>query len=175
MTREEKNQKISDLTEKFNDASVLYLADISQLDAESNSSLRRLCHKKEVKLQVVKNTLLKKALEKSDKDFEEFYDTLVGNTSIMFSEVGNAPAKIIKEFRKKHKKERPLLKGAYIDEGFYIGNEKVEMLSELKSKEELIGDIILLLQSPAKNVMGALNSGKDKLGGLVKALAEKAE
>ena len=111
-------------------------------------------------------------MERSEKNFDELLPTLIGNTSIMISETGNAPAKLIKEFRKKSKK--PLLKGAYVGESVYLGDDQVEALSTLKSKEELIGDVIMLLQSPAKNVISALQSGKNKLGGLMKALEERA-
>ena len=171
MTREEKEKEIQVLQETVSGSNILYLSDISGVDAETTSKLRRLCHKNGIKLQVVKNTLLKKAMENSERDFEPFYETLKGNTSIMISEVGNAPAKLIKEFRKKE--ERPILKGAFIDEAFYIGDEHLEVLSTLKSKEELIGEIITILQSPAKNVISSLQSGKNTIAGLVKALGER--
>jgi len=148
-----------------------YLADISGLTAEENSALRRLCFKRDVSLQVVKNTLLKKAFEKNDADFSELYDVLVGNTSIMQAEAGNSPAKIIKEFRKKN--EKPILKAAHVEESLYIGDENLSALADLKSKDELIGDIITLLQSPAKNVISALKSGGNQLSGIVKTLQEK--
>lgn len=171
MTREEKNQEIENLTEVLKNAEILYVADIAGLDAEQTSNLRRLCFKNGVKLNVVKNTLLKKAMERSEKNFEGLFDTLKGNTSIMVSETGNAPAKLIKDFRKKA--EKPLLKGAYIQESVYVGDENLEALAALKSKEELIGDVITLLQSPAKNVISALQSGKNTIGGLLKALEER--
>ena len=173
MTREEKNQFIDGLTNRLNDANIFYLADIAGLDAQGSSKLRRTCFKSDVKLEVVKNTLLKKALEKADGEFTELYDTLKGNTSIMFSTVGNAPAKIIKDFRKKS--EIPLLKGAFIEESIYIGDENLDFLTSIKSKEELIGDIIALLQSPAKNVISALQSSGGKLAGIVKTLSERPE
>ena len=172
MTREEKNKLIDDLTESISNSSVFYLADIATLDAEKSSSLRRTCFKNDIKINVVKNTLLKKAFEKSGKDYSELFNTLKGNTAIMFASVGNAPAKVIKEFRKAS--EKPVLKGAYIDESFYIGDENLEALASLKSKEEVIGDIIFLLQSPAQNGVSALQSGKNKIGGLIKALEERA-
>jgi large subunit ribosomal protein L10 len=156
----------------LNDNNNFYLADISGLTAEENSALRRLCFKREVSLQVVKNTLLKKAFEKNESDFTELYDVLVGNTSIMQAESGNAPAKVIKEFRKKN--DKPLLKAAHIEESLYIGDENLSALADLKSKDELIGDIITLLQSPAKNVISSLQSGGNKLSGIVKALEERA-
>lgn len=173
MTREEKNQFIDDLTTRLNDASVFYLADIAGLDAEGSSKLRRSCFKGDIKLEVVKNTLLKKALEKAEGDYDELYDTLVGNTSIMFATAGNAPAKVIKDFRKKS--DKPILKGAFIEEAIYIGDENLDFLTSVKSKEELIGDIIGLLQSPAKNVISALQSSGGKLGGIVQTLSERSE
>jgi large subunit ribosomal protein L10 len=172
MNKEEKNQLIDVLDGMLTENKNFYLADISGLTAKENSSLRRLCFKREVSLQVVKNTLLKKALEKNATDFSELYDVLVGNTSIMIAEAANAPAKVIKEFRKKNAK--PILKAAHIDESLYIGDENLALLADIKSKEELIGDIITLLQSPAKNVISALQSGGNKLSGIVKALEEKA-
>ena len=172
MNKQEKNQMIEVLDGMLNDNNNFYLADISGLTAEENSALRRLCFKREVSLQVVKNTLLKKAFEKNESDFTELYDVLVGNTSIMQAEAGNAPAKVIKEFRKKN--DRPLLKAAHIEESLYIGDENLSALADLKSKDELIGDIITLLQSPAKNVISSLQSGGNKLSGIVKALEERA-
>jgi len=172
MTREEKNQFISVLDNMLKENKNFYLADVSGLTAEESSNLRRLCFKREVSLQVVKNTLLKKALEKNDTDFEQLYDILKGNTSIMFSESGSGAAKVIKEFRKKH--ERPILKAAHIEDEFYIGDENLAALADLKSKEELIAEIMLILQSPAKTVISALQSGGTKLSGIVKALQEKA-
>ena len=171
MTREEKQQEIDSIGQVISGSTVLYLSDISGIDAEQSSKLRRLCHGRGIKLRVVKNTLLKKALENAERDYEPFYVTLKGNTSIMTSEIGNAPAKLIKEFRKKT--DRPILKGAFIDESFYIGDDQLELLADLKSKEELIGEIIGLLQSPAKNVISALKSSGGKLAGIVKTLSER--
>lgn len=171
MTKQEKNEIVKNLSEKLNDNSIFYLADISELDAESSTKLRRLAHKREVSLNVVKNTLLRKALEAAEGSYEEFYEVLKGNTSIMFAEVGNAPAKLIKEFRKKN--DKPILKGAFIEEAIYIGDDKIEALTQIKSKEEVIADIIAILQSPAKNVVSALQSGGSTISGLVKALAER--
>lgn len=173
MTREEKNQFIDGLTAKLNEANVFYLADIAGLDAESSSKLRRSCFTGDVQIEVVKNTLLRKALEKAEGEYDELYDTLKGNTSIMFATAGNAPAKIIKTLRKKS--EKPLLKGAFIEQAIYIGDENLEMLTAIKSKEELIADIVALLQSPAKNVVSALQSSGGKLAGIVKTLSEKPE
>lgn len=171
MTREEKSEVIENLTSQLADNSIIYLADISGLDALTTSNLRRACFKANVKLAVVKNTLLAKAMEKSDKDFGDLPSTLKGNTSIMFSETGNAPAKVIKEFRKKA--DKPVLKGAFVEEAIYIGDDQIDALVNIKSKEELIGDIITLLQSPAKNVISALQSGGSKLSGILKTLSEK--
>jgi len=171
MTREEKSVVIKDLTSQLTDNSIIYLADISGLDSLSTSNLRRACFKANVKLAVVKNTLLAKAMEKSEKDFGELPSTLKGNTSILFSETGNAPAKVIKEFRKKS--DKPVLKGAYVESAVYIGDDQLDTLVNIKSKEELIGDIITLLQSPAKNVISALQSGGNKLSGIIKTLSEK--
>ena len=171
MTREEKSQVIETLTAQLSDNANIYLADISGLDAGNTSNLRRACFKAGVQLAVVKNTLLKKAMESSDKDFGELTGILKGNTSLMFSETGNAPAKVIKEFRKKS--DKPLLKGAYIQESIYVGDNQLDSLVDLKSKDELIGEIIGLLQSPAKNVVSALKSSGGKLAGIVKTLSER--
>jgi large subunit ribosomal protein L10 len=171
MTREEKSQVIEALTTRLTEGNIIYLADISGLNALDTSNLRRACFKANIKLAVVKNTLLEKAMIKSDKDFGELPSVLKGNTSLMFSETGNAPAKLIKEFRKKSK--MPLLKGAYVEEAIYVGDDQLDMLVNIKSKEELVGDIITLLQSPAKNVISALQSGGNKLSGILKTLSEK--
>lgn len=171
MTREEKSQVIETLTAKLTEENIIYLADISGLNALDTSNLRRACFKANIKLAVVKNTLLEKAMEKSDKDFGELPTALKGNTSLMFSETGNAPAKLIKEFRKKS--DKPLLKGAYIEEAVFVGDDQLNTLVSIKSKEELIGDIITILQSPAKNVVSALQSGGNKLSGILKTLSEK--
>ena len=173
MTKEEKNQFIDVLDKSIQENSNFYLADISGLTAEESSALRRLCFKREVSLQVVKNTLLKKALERNDGNFEDLYDVLKGNTSIMFTDVANKPAKVIKEFRKKH--DKPVFKAAHLDAAFYIGEEHLDILSDLKSKDELIADIIMLLQSPAKNIISSLQSGGSTLSGIVKTLSEKVE
>jgi len=171
MTREEKSQVIEELTAQLADNSNIYLADISGLNASSTSDLRRACFKANVTLSVVKNTLLEKAMDASDKDFGDLSSVLKGNTSVMYSETGNAPAKVIKAFRKKS--DKPLLKGAFIEEAIYLGDDQLDALVEIKSREELIGDIITLLQSPAKNVVSALQSGGGKLSGILKTLSEK--
>ncbi|PQB04818.1 50S ribosomal protein L10 [Aureitalea marina] len=171
MTREEKSKVIEQLTATLADNQNIYLADISGLDAGTTSNLRRACFKAGVSLSVVKNTLLAKAMESSDKDFGDLSTVLKGNTSLMIAEAGNAPAKVIKEFRKKS--EKPLLKGAFIEEAIFIGDDQLETLVEIKSREELIGEIIGLLQSPAKNVISALKSGGGTLSGILKTLSEK--
>ncbi|WP_040280757.1 50S ribosomal protein L10 [Psychroserpens damuponensis] len=171
MTREEKSQVIEELTAQLADNANIYLADISGLNAGNTSDLRRACYKANVQLSVVKNTLLTKAMEASDRDFGELPSVLKGNTSVMYSETGNAPAKVIKNFRKKA--EKPLLKGAFIEETVYIGDDQLDMLVDIKSKEELIGDIVGLLQSPAKNVISALKSSGGTIAGIIKTLSEK--
>lgn len=171
MTREEKSQVIEELTGQLADNTNIYLADISGLNAGTTSDLRRACFKANVKLAVVKNTLLEKAMEASEKDFGELPSVLKGNTSVMYCETGNAPAKVIKDFRKKS--EKPLLKGAFIEEAIYIGDEQLDVLVDIKSREELIGEIVTLLQSPAKNVVSALKSGGGTLAGIIKTLSEK--
>ena len=171
MTREEKSQVIEELTAQLAENANIYLTDISGLDAGNTSDLRRACFKANVKLAVVKNTLLEKAMNASEKDFGDLPSILKGNTSVMYSEIGNAPAKVIKAFRKKS--DKPLLKGAFIEEAIYIGDEQLDALVEIKSREEMIGEIIGLLQSPAKNVVSALKSGGGKLAGIIKTLSER--
>ena len=171
MTKQEKVQEIQDLTSEITSVKNLYLADIAGLDATQTTALRRACFNANIRLSVVKNTLLAKAMEASEKDFGELKSVLKGNTSLMISETGNAPAKLIKDFRKKS--DKPLLKGAYIEETIYIGDDQIDYLESIKSKEELIGDIISILQSPAKNLILALESGKSNLSGILKTLSER--
>ena len=171
MTREEKSQVIEELTVELANNANIYLTDISGLNALTTSELRRACFKANVKLAVVKNTLLEKAMEASDRDFGDLPSVLKGNTSVMYSETGNVPAKLIKTFRKKS--EKPLLKGAFIEECVYIGDNQLDMLVDIKSKEELLGELVGLLQSPAKNVISALKSSGGKLAGILKTLSEK--
>lgn len=171
MTRKEKANVIQDLTTQLGDNTTIYLADISGMDASATSALRRACFKANIKLAVVKNTLLEKAMEASEKEFGELPEVLKGNTSLMFSEIANAPAKVIKNFRKKS--DKPLLKGAFIEEAIYIGDNQLDTLVGIKSKEEMIGEIIGLLQSPAKNVISGLKSGGGKLAGILKTLSER--
>lgn len=175
MTRAEKTQLIDDLSNKLKDAEYFYITDSSNLTVEQVNNLRREFFEKGIEMRVVKNTLIRKALEQlpEEKNVEELYDVLKGPTSVLFTEVGNAPAKVIKEFRKKHKK--PILKAAYIDASVYMGDDQLDTLADLKSKEDLIGDVIMLLQSPAKNVLSALQSGSQTLAGLLKALEEREE
>ena len=174
MNKEEKSLMIDKLTQVLADNNVVYLADTSELTVEDTNALRSACFKNDIQLTVVKNTLLQKAIEKVEgKDFSELSEVLSGPTSIMIAEVGNAPAKVIKEFRKKH--DKPLLKGAYVDSAVYIGDDQVEALVNIKSKEELIGDVIMLLQSPAKNVISGLKSSGGTIAGLLKTLEERAQ
>jgi len=175
MKKVDKTQLIDTLAEQLKESDIFYLTDISGLDAVQTAALRRYCFGKGVKLAVVKNTLLKKAMEKVEKDFDDLYDVLKGNTALMFTDTGNVPARLIKDFTKKHKSEKPVLKGAYVEEMCYVGAENLEFLANIKSKNELIGDIIGLLQSPAKNVISALQSGGNTLSGLVKTLSERPE
>jgi large subunit ribosomal protein L10 len=173
MKKEDKNVIIDELAEKLANNPIFYLADTSELSVEVVNNLRRACFKSNVSMTVVKNKLLRKAMEKvEDKDFSGLYDVLAGPTSIMFSEVANVPAKTIQSFRKKH--DKPVLKAAFIEDALFIGDNQLQALADLKSKEELIGDIIMILQSPAKNVVSALSSGKHKIAGLVKTLSERA-
>jgi len=172
MTKVEKQQEIEALKQMFSSATNFYVTDTSSLTVQEVNGLRRLCFEQGVKMRVAKNTLIYKALEVTNKQ-DELEVALKGQTALLFCDVANVPAKIIKKFRKD--KERPKLKGAYIDTAIYIGDDQLETLATLKSKNELIGDVIGLLQSPAKNVLGALLSGKSKLAGIVKTLSEREE
>jgi large subunit ribosomal protein L10 len=171
MKKEEKQKAIDSLAEQLKNNNHFYLTDISDLNVETTNKLRRLCFRRNIQLQMVKNTLLKKAMERAEKDYDSLYDILKGSTSIMFAEAGNAPAKLIKEFRKTSK--RPILKGAFVEETCYLGDNQLDFLVNIKSKNELIGDIIAMLQSPAKNVISALQTGSSTLAGIVKTLSEK--
>jgi large subunit ribosomal protein L10 len=172
MTREEKSKYIEDLAVEIQDSNVFYITDTSELPVDQINAIRRKCFNANIRLKVVKNALLQKAFDKVDgKDFSELSQTLKGGTSIMFSEVGNAPAKLIKEFRKKG--DKPIVKGAYIDESIYIGDSELSNLADLKSKEELVGEIISLLQSPIKNVVSGLNSSGDNIAGILKTLENR--
>jgi len=173
MTKEQKAKYIDDLAAELSQTGVFYLTDTAELTVENINQLRRKCFQSNIRLKVVKNTLLQKAMEKIDgKDYSELNQVLSGPTSIMFAEVGNLPARIIKDFRKKNAK--PILKGAFIDEAIFIGDHQLETLTNLKSREELVGDIIGLLQSPAKNVISALKGQGGKIAGILKTLEERA-
>ena len=171
MTREQKTQLITEWTAKLTEAPVVYVADISNLDAGQTVNLRRACFKADVKISVVKNTLLNKAMENSEKNFDDLPSVLKGSSSVLISDIGNAPAKVIKEFRKKS--DRPILKGAYVGENVYLGDDQLEALVNIKSKNELIADIVTLLQSPAKNIISALQSGGQQLSGIVQTLSDR--
>ncbi len=174
MTRNDKVQAIEVLKEKFANNEFFYLTDSSSMTVGQINDLRRACFEKNIQMQVVKNTLAVKALESAgeEKNYSGLYESLKGPTTILFSETANLPAKVIKDYRKKG--ERPVLKAAYIGTSIYVGDDQLDTLASLKSREELIGEVISLLQSPMKNVLGALNSGGQKLSGLVKALEERA-
>lgn len=171
MRLHEKNAIIDELVQNLQEYSFVYVTDSSDLTAISNNSLRKLLNKNGVKMQVIKNSLIHKALEKSDVDWGQLKDTLKGTTALLFASNAKAPAIAIKEFRKNS--ERPLLKGAYIDSGIFIGDDQLSTLIDLKSKEELVGEIIGLLRSPAINVISALKSSGNTIAGLLKTLSER--
>jgi large subunit ribosomal protein L10 len=171
MRKEEKQTNIEQIVATIKEYGHFYLTSTSSLNAARTSDLRRECFKQDIKLLVVKNTLLQKALESFDTDFSPLYGSLKGSTSVMFSNVANAPAILIKDFRKKE--EIPALKAAYAEESFYIGEDQLDALIHIKSKNELIGEVIGLLQSPAKNVISALQSGGSTLHGVLTTLSER--
>lgn len=172
MNREEKNQVIESLAEKLANNPHFYLADISEMAVEDSNKLRGAFHEVGIRIELVKNTLLRKAMERVEgNDYSELYDSLKGTTSIMFTEVGNAPAKVIKDFRKSS--EKPVLKAAFVEESVYLGDGQLEALCSIKSKDELLGELIGLLQSPAKNVISGLKSGGSTLSGILKTLSQK--
>ena len=173
MTREEKTNMIESIKSNLDNNSIVYLADCSGLDAVSTSKLRRACFKSNIKLSIVKNTLLFRAMEEVNKDFGELKSVLKGNTALMLSDVGNAPAKVIQNLRKKS--EKPILKGAFVEESIYLGDDLLETLVNIKSKEELLGEIIGLLQAPTKNLISALKSSGSKISSVLKTLSEKDE
>ena len=173
MKKEDKSTVIAQLQEILSQYSHFYLTDIGGLDAARTSELRRLCYKRDVKLVVVKNKLLRKALEQLEVDFSPLFDSLKGETALMLTNTANVPAKMIKEFIGKEKDAKPHLKAAYAEETFFIGANQLEALAQLKSKNELIGDFIALLQSPAKNVVSALQSGGNILHGVLKTLGDR--
>lgn len=175
MTREQKVATIAELQDKFAQHEFFYVTDSSTLTVEEVTKLRRLCFENGIEMRVVKNTLARKALESADetKGYDALYDILKGPTAIMFTETSNAPAKMIKEFRKEY--DKPVLKAAYIDTDVYVGDDQLDALADLKSKEELLGEVIGLLQSPMKNLISALQSGGNTLSGLLKALEERTD
>ena len=175
MNKENKTQIINDLAERLAASKNFYLADTSELPSEKTSALRRMCFDKNIKLIVVKNTLLQKAMERTnDSEFSPMYVALKGSTSIMFSESGSEPAKLIKEMRKTNKK--PVLKAAFVEQSVYIGDEQLDSLAAIKTKNEMIADIVAMLQSPAVNVISALESNAGgKIAGVVKTLSERPE
>ena len=172
MKKEVKDTIIVELGQKLKEYPHFYLVDLTGLNAEKTSDLRRKCFKSEIKLMVVKNTLLHKAFEASDIDFSPMYESLKGNTAVMFTNTANVPAKLLKEYTKEG---IPALKAAYAEESIFVGAEKLEELAALKSKSELIADVVALLQSPAKNVVSALQSGANTIHGVLKTLGERPE
>ncbi|MDO4335550.1 MAG: 50S ribosomal protein L10 [Bacteroidales bacterium] len=172
MKKEDKTLLIEKIGNTLKEYSCVYLVQSSGLNAEKTSALRRACFQDGIKMLCVKNTLLKKAFEASDVDYSELYDLLHGETTLLLSNVGNAPAKMIKKFRDK-KETLPALKGAFVEESVYVGEEMLDTLAAIKSKNELIADVVALLQSPAKNVISALNSGAGKLHGILETLSNK--
>ena len=173
MRKEDKQVLIDSMLSELQACPNFYLTDISDLNAEKTSQLRRQCFNSGVKMIVVKNALFHKAMQQMEKDYEGLYDVLKGSTAVMFCETGNAPAKLIKNFRKTS--DRPILKGAYIEECCYIGDDMIDALCNIKSKNDLIADIIALLQSPMKNVISGLQSGGHKLSGILETLSERPE
>jgi large subunit ribosomal protein L10 len=171
MRREEKETIIDNLSQRIANTKHFYLADISNLNAEQTAKLRRKCFEKDIQLLVVKNTLLRKALEKSSIDYSQLFDVLNESTSIMFCETNNVPAKLIKEFRKTS--DKPILKGAWVESSIYVGDNQLDALTSVRSKEELLGDVLLLLQSPMKRLLAAVSSPGAKLAGALKTLSEK--
>jgi large subunit ribosomal protein L10 len=169
MKKELKDTIVVELGQKLTEYPHFYLVDVTGLNAEQTSNLRRKCFKSEIKMVVVKNTLLHKAFEASEIDFSPLYDSLKGNTAVMFTQQANVPAKLLKEYKKEG---IPALKAAYAEEGFFVGADKLEELVSIKSKNELIADVVALLQSPVKNVVSALNAG-GKIHGLLDAIAER--
>lgn len=172
MRKEVKDTIIVELGQKLKEYPHFYLVDVAGLNAGATSELRRKCFKQEIKMVVVKNTLLHKAFEASDLDFEPLYSSLTGSTAVMFTQTANVPAKLLKEYKKDG---TPTLKAAYAEECFYVGADKLEELASLKSKTELIAEVVALLQSPAKNVVSALQSGADTIHGVLKTLGERPE
>lgn len=172
MNIEEKKAIVADLVERINNNGHFYITDIESLNAAATSELRRKCFEKDIDLLVVKNTLLKKALETLEGEYDQLYSALKGNTAVMFCKTANVPAKLIKEIRTSNPK--PVLKAAFVEQSAYVGDNQLEALATIKSKEELVGDIIMLLQSPIQKVIGAIESGKNTIGGVLKTLEDRA-
>ena len=172
MKKEVKDTVIAQLGEKLKEYPHFYLVDVTGLNAEATSALRRKCFKSEIKMVVVKNKLLRKALDAAEVDYEPLYESLKGNTAVMFTQTANTPAKLLKEYKKDG---IPALKAAYAEESVFVGADKLEELAALKSKNELIADVVALLQSPAKNVVSALQSGAKTIHGVLKTLGERPE
>ncbi len=172
MTRDKKDLQIIEIKQLLSDNIVVYLTDASGLNSEDTTDFRRACFKKDVRMKIVKNTLLRRAMDETEgTDYSELYEVLTGQTALLLGNVGNEPAKLLKDFRKKH--DIPVLKAAYVEEASYIGDDQLDALTAIKSKDELIADIVALLQSPMKNVVGALQSGGNTISGLVKALENR--
>jgi len=171
MNKEEKYELVLDLTEQMKEYGNFYITDTSNLTVAKINNIRRKCFESDITIRVAKNSLIKKAMEATGGDFTQMYDVLKGSSSILFSKSGTAPAKLIKQLRKQG--EKPILKAAYIDTAIFIGDNQLDTLMNLKSKEQLLGEIIGLLQSPAKNVISALQSGGNILAGVVKTLQER--
>lgn len=174
MRKEDKGAIIAQLGELMQQYPHFYLVDVEGMNAEATSALRRKCFQSNIKMVVVKNTLLHKALEATEVDFSALYDTLKGSTAVLFTEIANQPAKMLKDLKSK-KVEKPALKAAFAEEGVYVGAEQLDVLVSIKSKNEVIAEIVALLQSPAKNVLSALQSGQNTIHGVLKTLGEKAE
>lgn len=180
MNKQQKNQTIETLSAILREYPHFYLADTSGLTVEKTNKLRRSCFEKNIKMLVVKNTLLRKAMEKINENFSPLHDSLKGTTALFLCSVANEPAKLIKEFRKgtdghPSLRGKPVLKAAFVEESIYIGHDQLEVLAAIKSKNEMIAEIVSLLQSPVKNIISALQSGKTKIAGIVKTLSEKSE
>ncbi len=175
MTREEKTAAVEELTDKFNSTPFFYIADSSSMTVAQVSDFRRKCFEKDVEMKVVKNTLAIKAIEslENSEDYKDVLPLFKGTSALLFTNTANVPGKLLKDFRKSN--DRPLLKGAFIDSDVFVGDEQISTLSAMKSKEDLIGDVIMLLQSPIKNVISSLQSGGQTISGLLKALEERGE
>lgn len=174
MIKSEKGELIEELKEVFSQSSFFYVADSSKLPVSEINRFRRICYEKGITVRVLKNTLARKAMESlpEDRNYQGVFESLHGPSTFIFTDVANLPAKLIKEFRKEN--ERPLIKAAYIDSAVYIGDDQIDALAKIKSKEQLLGDLLGLLQSPAQKLVGALNSGGQKIAGVLKTLEDRA-